>query len=228
MDCLVYLRSRPDRARGATATWLRETFGPDALATYRGLQRCDVLIGRERPSKFRFPDDMELKSDDAPTPPYDGALILAGEPSSIFAVLGGELVDHTDLRHAYSVTGTVMFDKGLVPATPTVGIKFLLSLRFFADMSPTAARRAWANHGPLARTVHIGANRYVQWWVDARLSPDAPPLGGIVELHFPTEDDLVDRFFDSPRGEMEIVQDTADFIAGGHPRVYLEEYAYRR
>ena len=107
--------------------------------------------------------------------------------------------------------------------TPSAqGITYLRPITFHADMAPSAARRSWTLHAPLAVRTHVGACRYVQWWIDAVLSPQGPPIAGIVEMRFPSDQNLAQQFFTSERARQDIARDTGHFIAGG-TRLYTRE-----
>lgn len=201
-------------------------FAETTIGSMKGISRFDMEQAVAKPERFDMPAKMELTTPDAPQTPYHGAVILEGTPGAVWSC-AETLAGMTKTFHAYRVTEKPIFDKGVEPARPTKGARFLLALTFHDDLPESAIRRSWRVHEPLAEVVHIGSNRYVQWWVDEKITPEAPRIDGIVEMHFPTEADLVDGFFDSERGRMEIVQDSAHFISGGHPRVYLKQFAYR-
>lgn len=185
-----------------------------------------VSAGRPQPSGFVLPPSLRREAGNSePWPPYDAAILVQG-----FA-LGQEtsraLPEWLDLVHSYRVTGTVIKDDGaIVGGRPSSGIKYLRGLAFHPDLPEPAIRRSWANHANLAVDVHVGASRYVQWWVDERLTEDAPRIGGVAELHFADEEALEQRFFDSPRGAKEIVQDLAHFVAGGPPRLFASDHVF--
>jgi uncharacterized protein (TIGR02118 family) len=67
-------------------------------------------------------------------------------------------------------------------------------------------------HLPLAQAHHPGTSKYVTNVVDTRLSETGPELDGIAELHFPSEEALRERMFDSPEGARIIHADVARFI----------------
>lgn len=183
-----------------------------------------VSLGEPAPAAFALPRAMQLDaSNSTPWPPYDAAVLV--EDDTRRTALPGGLAGWVDLDCAYRITPTVIKDDGTITAgRPSTGIKYLRGLVFHSDLPETALRRSWARHALLAVDVHVGASRYVQWWVDALLSPDAPRIGGIAELHFRSDADLAGGFFDSPRGMREIVQDTGHFIAGGLPRLFCRDH----
>ncbi len=223
MLCLAYFRRNPDI--GAAEIGSART---EILADLAEIDRFDILDGTARPAAFTMPGEMELTSPDAPELPYDGAIVLQGPDSAVRKALGGRLASLMAVLHPYRVSEKVIFDKPAEAGSPDQAIRFLLSVKWFEDLPESAVRRSWQVHEALAERVHVGSNRYVQWWVHESLDPGAPELGGIVEMGFPDEKALVTGFFDSERGEMEIVQDSAHFIAGGHPRVFVTPNPYRR
>lgn len=144
---------------------------------------------------------------------YDAALILPGH--SPLPPIPADMLE----LHAYAVESRTVFERHAA-SDPATAITLLGRLMFHADLPDSAARRSWRLHAPLAERVHVGADRYVQNWVVAALTPESPPTRGLPEMRFPDEASLVERFFDSDRGRDEILQDTAHFVASG-PRLYL-------
>jgi uncharacterized protein (TIGR02118 family) len=90
----------------------------------------------------------------------------------------------------------------------------------FVRRLPTITREEMAEHwgdvhAPLARVHHPAIWRYVQNVVEMPLTPDAPEVDGIAELHFRSLDDLNDRFYDSPEGQEIIAADVRNFLERG-------------
>jgi hypothetical protein len=81
------------------------------------------------------------------------------------------------------------------------------------------------HHANLAVKVHTGASRYVQHWVEERVSRSSPHTRGIVEFYFPSERDLVERYYASPAGKEAVMHDTGHFIEHRLPRAYAREAA---
>jgi hypothetical protein len=67
-------------------------------------------------------------------------------------------------------------------------------------------------HFPLARVHHPAIWHYVQNVVVRALTPAAPEVDGIAELHFRTAKDLRDRFYDSEEGRRTIAADVRRFL----------------
>ena len=226
MPIISFLRVRKDRTASNFHDWL--------LAQIRAVSenkaarpRCCVLsLDEPVPSGFSLPPALRLDaSNSVPWPPYDAAILRSDdEPSDTSP---GGLDEWADLEHTYRVARKVIKDDGLiVDGLPSTGIKYLRGLIFHEDLPESAIRRSWARHAPLAVEVHVGASRYVQWWVEEHLSANAPKIGGIAELHFATNDALAERFFDSPRGMKEVAHDLGHFVAGGPPRLFARDYVF--
>ena len=81
-----------------------------------------------------------------------------------------------------------------------------------------AALEHWRDvHAPLARKHHVGMCRYVQHVV-----VDGPDdrIDAIAELHFASQQDLDDRFYDSDDGRASIAADVATF-AGRYSETFI-------
>lgn len=105
----------------------------------------------------------------------------------------------------------------------TGGVKFLSLMRFHADLVPLGARRSWHIHAPLALKVHAGMSRYVRDWVEEVLVSGGPGFHGIAELHFPSVETMMTRWFDSEEGRAAIIHDVAHFLEGS-TRLYTTEH----
>jgi hypothetical protein len=126
--------------------------------------------------------------------------------------------------HIYRAEEFIERDEGnIVSGERSPGIKYIGRLMFHPDLPDSAARRSWDIHANLAKTVHAGATKYVRNWLVQTIGDGAPRAQGISELHFPTLDAMLRRFFDSERGKMEILHDTSHFISEG-ARFYVTEY----
>jgi hypothetical protein len=228
MPVISFLRARPDRKVSEFHKWLLARITTAFENESASQAHCILSLSEPLPSGFALPPAMRLDaSNSVPWPPYDAALLRGGIEPAAASPTG--LDEWVDLDHTYRVTRKVIKDDGvIVDGCPSTGIKYLRGLIFHKDLPESAIRRSWALHAPLAVEVHEGASRYVQWWVDEHLSRDAPKIGGIAELHFPTESALAERFFDSPRGMKEIVQDIGHFVAGGPPRLFARDHVFGR
>jgi hypothetical protein len=162
------------------------------------------------------------------TPAFDAVLDLRGPATALAAALA-QLAPL--LAHAHvSARVEECVEKDDLPRLPgrVPGTKFLSLMRFHADLPEGAARRMWAHHAPLALAVHAGMARYVRDWVVA-LSPGALPVPrfhGIAELHFPSSEAMMTRWFDSEAGRAAIRQDVGHFLERA-TRLYTTEHVLR-
>ena len=156
------------------------------------------------------------------------ALVLAGATAAADGKLtlsGSEEVPAVNTSATGTGNITVKDDKTALPrANPSPGYKLMRGLVFHPDLGPAAARRQWAHHAKLAVQVHVGVARYTQHWVEEVLTRDAALIGGFSELLFRSVEAMRDRYFDSPRGQQEILHDIGHFIASGSKRFYGREY----
>jgi len=223
MHVMVFLRAAEDRKPEAFKAWYLDRFAPRRQQESPELRRHIVNLTVEGPAELRLAHD----STD-PRDRYDvvAQMWFADEAGYRAAMARGEgaLREWTEVLNAYSLDDTVILDREPPRAGSLPGFKLLRELLLYADMSDAAARRCWAHHAKLALKVHVGMTRYVQHWVAGALSPGAPPTRGISELYFPTREELVERYYESPRGRDEIVHDTGHFIERRLPRVYSHEH----
>ena len=231
MTVLVFLRAPDEAASVDFRRWVVSDFGARLADPASGLTRAIVTVcaaSPDGPDGLDLPATMRLNgSNTQPWPGYDAALTLEGPDEAVAACWAGEMAARTDLRHVYRVSERVMIDKErITPGRPSNGMTYMRGIHFHADLPRSAWERSWTLHAPLAIKVHVGVSRYTQWYVEEILSEGSPGIGGIAELHFPTVKDMVEGFFDSPRGRDEIAQDTRHFIAGGPPRLFAEQHVF--
>ncbi|GHB34651.1 hypothetical protein [Salinicola rhizosphaerae] len=176
------------------------------------------------PEGLQFPKDMQQTAEIAfPWPGHDVVLATKyGQMEKLVDSLG--LHSNIERCDEYIAERRVVLDKGSIrEGYPSNGISYLYGLYFHNDLMPSAIDRMWGNHPETVERVHIGVGRYTQWWIKDR-EKDAASIGGVAELHFPTEEDLVKRLFDSERGQKEVVTDQKGFMKGGMPRVFSRQY----
>lgn len=219
---LIFLRAREDRDSADFKDWCLDCLW-DALKE-AGVRASKLVVNVAVPA----PEELQLRDDSAERrAPYDVVLQAdcAEVKGGLRAAAGYTQWQHRALWHEFRITRTTIKDDGSVRAgRPSNGIKMIHPLRFHTDMPDSAVRRSWANHANLAVKVHKGAARYCQNWIEEHLGSDAPPYRGASELHFPSLDELVGGYFDSPRGRDEIAQDIGHFIVGRPPRIFTHEH----
>jgi uncharacterized protein (TIGR02118 family) len=116
---------------------------------------------------------------------------------------------------AYLVDQRVQWDyeRDWPDGAPSPGVKQLSFVRRLPSITRDEFAAHWNDvHAPLARVHHPGIWRYVQNVVVEPLTPAAPELDGVAELHFRTVDDLRDRMYDSEEGKARIRADVKTFI----------------
>jgi len=129
---------------------------------------------------------------------------------------------------AYRVDERVQIDwsRDWADGQPSPGIKQLSFVHRVPALTRDEFATHWSDrHTPLARVHHPGIWRYVQNIVIEALTPDAPGIDGVAELHFRTLDDLHHRYYDSEAGQRVIRDDVRRFIDrdGGGWRLFARE-----
>ena len=225
-DTVIFYKARAELDTRDYQQWFLESHAPIFIHT-RGAKRCVVNLVGPEPEKLPYRPSDELKTPDGKTA-YDVVLEVSSTDHSSYERLRESLAtlpDKTGLCHAYRVDRSLEKDElGEQPigeATP--GLKFISKINWWQDMQPSAARRSWDNHVSLALRVHIGASKYVRNWVTSKLTGSTPDTGGVTMLNFLSQYDLENRWFDSARGEQEIMHDKEHFVSGGN-RLYAKEY----
>lgn len=100
--------------------------------------------------------------------------------------------------------------------TESPGVRRISFVRAAPGLGRAEMARHWGEvHWPLARVHHPALWRYVQNVVVAPLTPGAPDVDGIAELHFRTVEDLRDRFYDSEAGQAVVARDVQSFLDRG-------------
>jgi hypothetical protein len=221
VDCLVFLRARANLPAEAFQEWYVTEFASRLRQVGPALRRHVANLAVAGPAELR-----PTQGDTDPAARYDVVADLELDDVATFraAFDGQELATRADVRHAYRVSRTVVIDQEARRLESLPGYKVMREIVFHADMPDTAARRSWTHHGSLARKVHVGVTRYVQHWVEEKLSPNSVPIRGISELYLPSWEALAQRYYDSPRGREEVTHDAGHFIADQLPRIYAREH----
>jgi hypothetical protein len=224
----IFLAAPPGLARDRFRTrFLRET-APAVLAAAPDLAAASACVVDATPAvpPWQRPGEPVAPSE----PPFDAVIDLWGPGTALaaaLAALGALLPDAP--RASARVAETVEKDElSRPPHAAAPGVKFLSLMTFRDDLPAPAARRLWAHHATLALRVHVGMARYVRDWVE-ELSPAALPVPrfhGIAELHFPSVEAMMTRWFDSEAGRAAIVHDTGHFLARA-TRLYTTEHVLK-
>jgi hypothetical protein len=162
-------------------------------------------------------------------PPFDAVVDCWGAEAALdhaLLALAAALPDAAPI--VARVCETVEKDELPRPPGRAPGIKFLSLMCFQPDLPPAVARRLWSHHAALALRVHVGMARYVRDWVTSL--PDGPlpvpRFQGIAELHFPSEEAMRERWFDSEAGRAAIVHDVGHFLSRAS-RLYTTEHVLK-
>ena len=117
-----------------------------------------------------------------------------------------------DDDRSFDVTSTVQLDG------PTGGVVMWVLFGTRRSLGREASLAHWRDvHAPLAREHHVGMCRYVQHVV---VDGTDERVDAIAELHFASQADLDDRFYDSDDGRAAIAADVATF-AGRHAETFI-------
>jgi len=224
---LLFLAAPSDSGRAAFRADILGRIAPglaEAVPSLVALSACLVDATPKNPPWQRAEEPA------APdTPAFDAVLALGGTPDALAAALAHLAPLLACHAHASARVEQVVEKDALPrPVGRVMGTKFLSLMRFHADLPEPAARRIWAHHAPLALAVHAGMARYVRHWVVA-LAPGALPVPrfhGIAELHFPSTEAMMDRWFDSEAGRAAIRQDVGHFLESA-TRLYTTEHVLR-
>ena len=223
MQIMIQARARESAAEDFQA-WCLNTLGPGLLARAPSIERLVVNLAIPAPANGPYGSGESLEGDAFDVVlqvwvPRLQALVAAWRPVS------AAVNARTRVQHVYRLTDTeVLYRSEQLQGVPTPGYKLLRGLHLFEDLPDAAAQRIWAHHSALATRVHVGLARYARHWVDEVLTPGSPPIRGLSDHHFPDEESMRERYFDSPRGRDEIRHDLGHFIRAGTQRFYGREH----
>lgn len=226
---ITFVKAGDDGDRAALRRWTLAEAAPAILAGGKDIHRLIVNLVDVDPGDAEWLRPGEVRS--APTTPaYDVVIeswVAAGRETDVAAALASLFAPRAGRTWSYAATEWVQKEnrKRAGPAR-SPGVKYLVQCRFFDDLPASAAQRSWAHHVKLALRVHVGMDIYIRNWIDASLTPGAPRVDGVGELHFPTVADMRERWFCSDHGRGEIVQDIGHFLQSG-TRLYASEYVLR-
>jgi uncharacterized protein (TIGR02118 family) len=116
---------------------------------------------------------------------------------------------------AYAVAERVQIDyeRTWPDGEPSPGVRRMSFLHRADGISREEMSAHWSDvHAPLARVHHPAIWRYVQNTVVEPLTPGAPDIDAVAELHFRSREDLRDRFYDSDEGRRIIGEDVRRFL----------------
>lgn len=227
MHFFSFIRARIGRDPAEFQRWYLKDYAPRLQDAFPNMRLHRVNLCEAGPTELRTVHDSENPNDryDVVAETWFDSVVEFRE--SVEGKIAGTLREAADIQNWYLVSDRVILDQPKPTPARTSGFKLVRELLFHDDLSDAAAKRCWAHHGDLALKIHIGMTHYVQHWVEAVLSPNTPRVRGISELFFPTRDDLVERYYESPRGRSQVLHDTGHFIQRRLPRVYSHEHVLK-
>lgn len=224
----ILLAAPPGLARDRFRTRILREAAPALLAAVPDLAAASACLVDATPATppWQRPGEPAAPSE----PPFDAVLDLWG-PGTALAAAGAMLAARLPDAPRVSVRVAETVEKDELPrpahaAAP--GVKFLSLMTFQDDLPAPAARRLWAHHAALALAVHVGMARYVRDWVE-EIAPGPMPVPrfhGIAELHFPSVEAMMTRWFDSEAGRAAIVHDCGHFLSRA-TRLYTTEHVLK-
>ena len=108
------------------------------------------------------------------------------------------------------------YDRDWVDGELSPGVKMLTLMRPAPGRTHEQCARHWREvHTPLALSIHVGMQNYVQNVVRAPLESAAgdPDVFGIVELHFSSREAFREERYDSEEGRQAIYEDIPKFMS---------------
>jgi hypothetical protein len=96
--------------------------------------------------------------------------------------------------------------------TASPGVKMLYFFKRKAGLTREEFRESYLEHAAVAREHHPGLWRYVQNFVTADVTSDAPEIDAIAELHFRSEDDFLNKLYRDAEGARIIAKDVDRFM----------------
>lgn len=219
----VLLAAPAGMERAAFQAMILRDVAPALAGAVPGLAALSVNLVDATPAVLPWLRPNEGAPPEAPT--VDALVEVLGEDAATAAVAW--LMQHHGAHILSAVQVEQRIEKDALPRPVgiTPGVKFLSLMTFHDDLPAPAARRLWAHHAALALRVHVGVARYVRDWVVQRTDGPRPlPLfHGIAELHFPTVQAMMERWFDSAEGHAAIVHDVGHFLSRA-TRLYTTEH----
>jgi hypothetical protein len=212
-----------DYDRAASRTRFLREVAPLKLEHWAGLRRYVVDLVDVEPN---FPDSRPGPYDIVEEAWFETGDDLATALECGVVNRGAQaLISQT---YVYQVSERVQMDdrRGPHVGERSPGVKAIYLVRRNEQLNDQEARQRWKDHAPLAKAHHAGMSRYVQNGVIAALTAGAPTVNGIAELHFPTQDDLEQRLYDSEQGRDAIRADVSTLVAES-VALYTSEYVLR-
>lgn len=197
---IALIKSRDLKGPASLNQWLQSA--ASVLIQTLDVDHCVVNVS-DRRSPW-------AESKDGNVPLYDAIVEvpLKGEPAMAAELLREQFVRDAEV-HVYLADQAVQ-KTSAVDLTPSINLMAVWDAK---RGQPTAeTRRHWREHVPLAVSIHHGATRYVQSWLEKPLTQGAPAHAGVATLRFPSMEGMATGLFRSPEDVATIDQDVAEFI----------------
>jgi uncharacterized protein (TIGR02118 family) len=222
VEKIVTLLRRPaSREADAFGTELLRELKPQVAGSAARLRRCIANVADEA-AKAGTLDPTR------PPPAYDAAIETWWEgPVAESEPLLAALAKLAGTCYSYRVYEVIQKDYARIwpVGERSPGIKGVYTVGRRSDLTHEQFARHWhAGHGPLAVKHHIGLSKYVQNVTLDPLTRGAPDFDGFATLHFPTPEDMRERFYDSAEGRRIISEDVKRFIGSPSMQMNCSEY----
>ncbi len=203
MKLVAFIQAPAGADQAAYKRWYLETFAPSLLCRVPGLAGLTVNVIRQAETLYD----------------YEGA--GGPEVADIYAefwlqqdrvVTAGEFAPPEGRQQMFRVEERI--EKAELDRAPGVmaGIRLLSPLYPIEGAQPAQSVGFWDRHVPLALRIHVGMSRYVRDIVLDVMGEEPSPVFGVASLHFPSDEAIRDRFFDSPESIPEHAADLACFV----------------
>jgi hypothetical protein len=201
---ITLIKSRDAEGAASLFRWLPAT--ARGLIRTLGIDHCIVNVA-DRRSPWG-------DSKDGTPPLYDAILEvpLKGEPAIPAELLSAQLARDAE-AHVYLADQSVLKSPA-IDSTSSINLMTVWDAK--RDQNAAETRRHWREHVPLALSIHHGATRYVQCWLEKPLTRGAPAHAGVATLRFPSMEVMATGLFRSAEDVAIIDQDVAEFIETWH------------
>ncbi len=189
---------RPRRALGEVAARMS-----DYLARRPWIERCVVHVATD----LREAESTMAIANDGPDVVVE--LWTRKEPMDWEAEIAAAPLHATA---GYEVDETVEKGAGGPPPGPMGGINLIAFIWPASGVAMSDIRARYARHAALALRVHVGLDSYSRNWVERISPPSATPYFGVSVLWFATDEDFLERHYDSPAGRAAIAYDVSGFL----------------
>ncbi len=224
MKLLLLLKRHDSLVAESFTERLRGELVPMTMETLPPLRGLSSHIAGEQISMVRGGRGMEAAADGILALQIDSAEVelgtlshlgklfdspaASGNWSALLAEIVGEL-------HAYAVQEVPHWSctRSWADGEPTPGFKMMALTRRRSGLLREEFQRHYRDvHALLAREHHPALWSYTQNFVSAKLTPDAPDLDCLAEMHFRSVEDLHNGFYATGQSAGIIAKDVAKFM----------------